>query len=33
MLARPVMRDRDGDVMRDNEVELFTVEEGSVGYD
>jgi hypothetical protein len=33
MLAGPVMRDRDGDVMRDNEVELFTVKERPIRDD
>jgi hypothetical protein len=33
MLAGPVMRDRDGDVMRGDEVELFTIKERSVGDD
>ena len=33
MLSGSVMRDRDGDVMRDNEVELLAVEEGSVRND
>ena len=33
MLAGPVMRDRDGDVMRDNEVELLAVKERPIRDD